>query len=163
MDQFDELIKEKAEKKVFKYKPLFWILFAKSAGISAFSAVQIISTVLIVGGLAGGGTYLGIHSYHKSKNKKATRQVEQIQPQQDPIIASDTLRIESVSSQPEIEKPVDKHHATTPKSSPQVVSEPTNPVITTKRDTVSKKQTNRNPYDGMRILTINPDTIKSNY
>ena len=53
MDQFDELIKEKAEKKVFKYKPLFWILFAKSAGISAFSAVQIISTVVIIGGLAG--------------------------------------------------------------------------------------------------------------
>ncbi len=163
MDQFDELIKEKAEKKVFKYKPLFWILFAKSAGISAFSAVQIISTVLIVGGLAGGGTYLGIHSYNKSKNKKASKQIENIQLQQDPVIATDTLQIDTIISQPEIEKPVAKHHNTAPKSATTVISEPTKPVVSPKRDTVPKKQTPRNPYEGMRIMTINPDTIKSNY
>jgi len=163
MDQFDELIKEKAEKKVFKYKPLFWILFAKSAGISAFSAVQIISAVVIIGGLAGGGTYLGIHSYNKSKIKKTTRQIEQIQPKQETNISTDTLQLDTIIPQPEHEKPAVKPQNTKPKTTPIVVSEPTKPVVTPKRDTIPKKQTPRNPYEGMRIMTINPDTIKSNY
>ena len=84
MDQFDKLVKEKAEKREFKYKPIFWLLFAKQAGFMAFSAIQIISGVLIVGGIISGSVFLTQILLKKNSAPKIVEQPTY------PIITTDT-------------------------------------------------------------------------
>lgn len=162
MDHFDQLIKEKAEKKVFKFKPLFWLLFAKSAGFSAFSTIQIISGVVVITGVVGGSTYFGIKNYQKNhtetnpKNIIDTSYQHSSKPDPNTMII-DSFQVENKSNNKE----------TIPLKNAQKDSEP----IQIKQSTLPKKEVkdsiplkkiSNDPYFGRRILTIDPDTILTN-
>lgn len=164
MDQFDKLVKEKAEKREFKYKPLFWLLFAKQAGFVAFSAVQIASGVLIVGGIISGSVFLTYKLVTKNSSPKSIEQpynqvksadtTLQITPdlmnQKDTIIPDNSVVI----------SPQDHPQQTTSIQQTQVTTSNSSPI---KKDTVTiQKVKTSNPYAGRRILTIDPDTILTN-
>ncbi|HPE40195.1 MAG TPA: hypothetical protein PLI77_03805 [Bacteroidales bacterium] len=162
MDQFDQLIKEKAEKKVFKYKPLFWFLFAKSAGISAFSAIQIVSGVVIITGVVGGTTYFGIKSLQKEQNPKPeTILIDTVISQPKPTVTPDTIQLTPeglIPSQPN-NKVV---HVTPSKTQTQKIIEQPKPDPKPNIDSINKLKRERDPFYGRRILTIDPDTILTN-
>jgi hypothetical protein len=163
MDHFDELIKEKAEKKVFKYKPFFWLLFAKSAGITAYSAVQIIAGIVVITSIVGGATYLGVKGLSESKvNIPTPKNTETIVFKQDTIIPNEPKVIDTIEFVEKTAPEISKINHQKPKVEKPQISElektKTNPV----QDTVLKKKTNKNPYEGWRIMTINPDTILTN-
>lgn len=162
MDQFDQLIKEKAEKKVFKYRPLFWFLFAKSAGISAFSAIQIVSGIVIITGVVGGTTYFGIKSLKKEqKPKPETTLIDTVSSQPKPTIIPDTIQLtpeELIPSQP-----INKVTPVTPsKTKTQNIIEKPTPDPQPNIDSINKLKRERDPFYGRRILTIDPDTILTN-
>lgn len=159
MDQFDKLVKEKAEKREFKYKPLFWLLFAKQAGFMAFSAIQIASGILIVSGIISGSVLLT----YKLTTKNSTPKIVE-QPTNQVIRVDSTLQItpEMVNQSdtiipinPTIDPPKELNR----KTKAQTV--PNNTPI--KKDTITIQQPNpSNPYIGRRILTIDTDTILTN-
>lgn len=163
MDQFDQLIKEKAEKKEFKYKPLFWLMFAKSAGITAYSAIQVITGIVVITGVIGGTTYFGVKNYQKNHPDKTPKNVmdttSNLKPSEpmNSTIQIDTFKVENNTNTVETEKPKNK----TKKPDP-VQSEQTNPPVKVIKDTIPTKKVYRDPYVGRRILTIDPDTILTN-
>ena len=159
MDQFDKLIKEKAEKREFKYKPIFWLLFAKQAGFMAFSAIQIISGVLIVGGIISGSIFLTQILVKKNSAPKIVEQPTY------PIITTDT----TIQTIPDVvyqkDTIIPENSSTVPsKKLNQNTNAQTSPYKTmTKPDTATIQKVNPvNPYAGRRILTIDPDTILTN-
>ncbi len=159
MDQFDKLIKEKAEKREFKYKPIFWLLFAKQAGFMAFSAIQIISGVLIVGGIISGSVFLTQILLKKNSAPKIVEQPTY------PIITTDT----TIQTIPDVvyqkDTIIPENSSTVPsKKLNQNTNAQTSPYKTmTKPDTATIQKVNPvNPYAGRRILTIDPDTILTN-
>lgn len=159
MDQFDKLIKEKAEKREFKYKPIFWLLFAKQAGFMAFSAIQIISGVLIVGGIISGSVFLTQILLKKNSAPKIVEQPTY------PIITTDT----TIQTIPDVvyqkDTIIPENSSTVPsKKLNQNTNAQTSPHKTmTKPDTATIQKVNPvNPYAGRRILTIDPDTILTN-
>lgn len=162
MDHFDQLIKEKAEKKVFKYKPLFWLLFAKSAGFSAFSMLQIISGVIVITGVVGGSSYFGIKNYQKKhpernpKNRIDTSYQHPSKPDPNTLII-DSFPVENNSKN--IEEVSVKN--VPQKSEPIQIKQSTLPYKEVK-DTIPSKKISNDPYLGRRILTIDPDTILTN-
>lgn len=162
MDHFDQLIKEKAEKKVFKYKPLFWLLFAKSAGFSAFSMLQIISGVIVITGVVGGSTYFGIKNYqkkHPERNPKNRIDTSYQHPSKsDPnTLIIDSFQVDNDSNNKNA-IPINN----TPKDSESIqIKQSTLPNKEVK-DTIPTKKISNDPYLGRRILTIDPDTILTN-
>lgn len=163
MDQFDQLIKEKAEKKEFKYKRLFWLMFAKSAGITAYSAIQIITGVVVITGVVGGATYFGVKNFQKNHSDQtpnniidSTTQIIPVKPIMD-TIQVDTFKVENTPSITETNKP----KGTLKNSNPVETKQSTIPSKVVK-DTIPTKNVYKDPYVGRRILTINPDTILTN-
>lgn len=163
MDQFDQLIKEKAEKKEFKYKPLFWLMFAKSAGITAYSAIQVITGIVVITGVIGGTTYFGVKNYQKNHTDQtpknildSTEQIIPVEPIMD-TIQVDTFKTENTSSITETNKP----KGTSKNSTPLKTEQSTIPSKVVK-DTITPKKIYKDPYVGRRILTIDPDTILTN-
>jgi hypothetical protein len=160
MDQFDKLVKEKAEQREFKYKPLFWLLFAKQAGFMAFSAIQIVSGVLIVGGIISGSVLLTYKLVTKNETPKIVEK-----PLLQHAISDTTLQLspEIVTQQdtliPENSGTIPPKELTQkPKTAQQQTEK--NPI---KKDTVKiQKVIPNNPYLGRRILTIDTDTILTN-
>ena len=163
MDQFDQLIKEKAEKKEFKYKRLFWLMFAKSAGITAYSAIQIITGVVVITGVVGGATYFGVKNFQKNHPDKTPKNVIDTTSNitnpgpTNNTLQIDSLKVETNSITIEPEKP----KVSTKKPDP-VQKEQTLPVVKVIKDTIPPKKVYRDPYVGRRILTIDPDTILTN-
>jgi len=163
MDQFDQLIKEKAEKKEFKYKPLFWLMFVKSAGITAYSAIQIITGVVVITGVVGGATYFGVKNFQKNHPDKTPKNVIDTTSNitnpgpTNNTLQIDSLKVETNSITIEPEKP----KVSTKKPDP-VQKEQTLPVVKVIKDTIPPKKVYRDPYVGRRILTIDPDTILTN-
>ena len=163
MDQFDQLIKEKAEKKEFKYKPLFWLLFAKSAGISAFSAIQIIAGVVVVSGVIGGATYFGIKNHANKEIKSNPRAIIDSTHQINSIeMVSDTIQVDTVnhSFNQDLKKPK-KTKVSVPKTDSIIKVQE---IVPQKgiQDSTPPKKIYRDPYVGRRILTIDTDTILTN-
>lgn len=159
MDQFDKLVKEKAEKREFKYKPLFWLLFAKQAGFMAFSAIQIASGILIVTGIISGSVFLT----YKLTTKNSTPKIVE-QPTNQIINADSTLQIiPEMANQSDTIIPINPS-IVPPKELNKKTKAQTIPNNTPiKKDTITTQQANpSNPYIGRRILTIDTDTILSN-
>lgn len=160
MDQFDKLVKEKAEKREFKYKPLFWLLFAKQAGFMAYSAIQIVSGVLIVGSVISGSVFLT----YKLVTKNSTPKIVE-KPYHQDITPDTTLQLSpEIVNQQDTLSP-ENSVSTPPKELTQKAKttqhQPDKPLI--KKDTVKIKKTiPTDPYVGRRILTIDPDTILTN-
>ena len=163
MDQFDQLIKEKAEKKEFKYKPLFWLKFAKSAGITTYSAIQVITGIVVITGVIGGTTYFGVKNYQKNhpiKNPKNIIDTTTFETQNEPApntITIDTFKVDNNTNIVEPNKPKTSQKGINSLQTNQS-SSPTKVI----KDSVPTKKTNRDPYVGRRILTIDPDTILTN-
>ncbi len=163
MDQFDQLIKEKAEKKEFKYKRLFWLMFAKSAGITAYSAIQIITGVVVISGVIGGATYFGVKNYQKTHPDKTQNSIIDTTKSLKPIeSASDTLQIDTLKAENILNVVEPKNPKTTTKKSEPVQVEHGTPPAKVIKDTIPPKKVHRDPYVGRRILTIDPDTILTN-
>ncbi len=160
MDQFDKLVKEKAEKREFKYKPLFWLLFAKQAGFMAYSAIQIVSGVLIVGSVISGSVFLT----YKLVTKNNTPQIVEkpyiqvnttdttLQLSPETVTQQDTLiPVNSVPTPPKELTQKAKNTQQQPDKTP------------IKKDTVKIQKTiPTDPYVGRRILKIDTDTILTN-
>lgn len=160
MDQFDKLVKEKAEKREFKYKPLFWLLFAKQAGFMAYSAIQIVSGVLIVGSVISGSVFL---TYKLVTKNSTPNMVEKPYNQVNTPDTTLQLSPEIVNQQdtlnPENSLPIPPKELTQKAKTAQ--QQPDKPLI--KKDTVKiKKAIPPDPYVGRRILTIDTDTILTN-
>ena len=163
MEQFDKLIKEKAEKREFKYKPLFWLLFAKHAGFMAFSAIHIVVGVAFVGGLAGGGVYVA----HKLTHKNFQQPIQQVNTQITIKDTSSNISSKIIGDQDTIAFPIETSTPEKAKAQRQKIVKQTvnqnNKTNPKKVDSVSNPIVKpHNPYEGMRILTIDPDTILSN-
>lgn len=159
MDQFDKLVKEKAEKREFKYKPLFWLLFAKQAGFMAFSAIQIASGILIVSGIISGSVLLT----YKLTTKNSTPKIVE-QPTNQVIRVDSTLQITpEMVNQSDTIIPINST-IVPPKELNRKTKAQTVPNNTPiKKDTITIQQPNpSNPYIGRRILTIDTDTILTN-
>lgn len=164
MDQFDKLIKEKAEKREFKYKPWFWILFAKQAGFMAFSAIQIATGVILISGLVGGGAYVTYKLSHKNKIEDP---VEQVNTQINLVDTSSYISTEMMDQIDTIALPIETSISMdqNPQNKTPIKQSlnQENKQISHKNDTVLKPKVKpHNLYEGRRPLTINPDTILSN-
>ena len=151
MENFDKIIKEKAEKKEFKYKPIFWLFFAKQAGFAAFSVTQIISAIVIFVGIAGGTIYYTLSS---KQPKSSTPQMEENMPV--PVLENEELTLlpsipETIPS-PQLSKPIQKATITD--------TLPSSPKNIIKQDTNTQKAENKNYR--WTISRINPDTIPTN-
>ncbi|PKP21212.1 MAG: hypothetical protein CVU04_02220 [Bacteroidetes bacterium HGW-Bacteroidetes-20] len=159
MDQFDKLIKEKAEKREFKYKPIFWLLFAKQAGFMAFSAIQIVSGILIVGGIITGSVLLTQVLVKKNNSSQLSRQREiQTIPTDTSLQTTPTIEYKTDTLIPEqtISVPIKKTHQ-------KAKEETLHTKTQIKKDSeIIQKEKPINPYAGRRILTIDPDTILTN-
>ena len=166
MEEFDQLIKEKAEKKEFKFKFLYWFLFAKKAGFAVFSTMQWIAIVAISSSIVGGasyGTYKLVQHVRAKSNVTAPAQVNpseleplgllldtaQVESGSDSVIieGSPVLREEKASCPPINKKPKKKEKKDQTEVKDSVIA-PEIPVQKT--------------YERIRILTIDPDTILTN-
>lgn len=166
MEEFDQLIKEKAEKKEFKFKFLYWFLFAKKAGFAVFSTMQWIAIVAISGSIVGGasyGTYKLVQHVRTKSNVTAPAQVNpseleplgllldtaQVESGSDSVIVegSPVLREEKASCPPINKKPKNKEKEIQTKVQDSVIA-PKTPVKTR--------------YEEIRFLAIDPDTILTN-
>lgn len=164
--RFDELVKEKAEKKKFRYSPLFWFLFAKKAGVALFSVTQIVSISAVAIALLGGGTYAvvkSVRSHKKTTSPPTEVIVDSISHQEEiPVVASeDTMIMEIVAPEPEIQPQIEP--TPVPAAKPEPVTTPAgNPKQTSKVDTPKAVRKGVPKYN-IRILEIDPDTIPTNY
>lgn len=167
-DKFDELVKEKGEKREFKYRFFFWLLFAKKAGIAAFSVTQIIASIAVVVGLVGGGTYFIVKSAKKNSHSPI-EQGETIIMQSDSsavdqIIFSDSLLVDTMAPK-KIEKQEVDH-------SSKVKNSPTQSTLPKSSESKAPSQRRTSPKDSVakkivkptqwKYLEIDPDTIATN-
>lgn len=163
-NSFDELVKNKAEKKKFRYCPLFWLLFAKKAGVAAFSVAQIVAASVVTVSLLAGGTYAIVRNIQKQKTIP-TVPVTIVEIEEDSISQPiDTVEI------PVEDTIADLKIVTEPVPNPPQVKHQTPPVTTTQpaQNLNSAPDTPKVvrkgvPKYNIRILEIDPDTITSNY
>lgn len=160
MDQFDKLVKEKAEKREFKYKPLFWLLFAKQAGFMAYSAIQIISGVLIVGSVISGSVFLTYKLVTKNSTPKMVEKpYNQVNTPDTTLQLSPEIVNQQDTLNPENSLPIPPKDLTQKAKTAQQQPDKTS----IQKDTVKIKKTiPTDPYVGRRILTIDTDTILTN-
>lgn len=163
-NSFDELVKNKAEKKKFRYSPLFWLLFAKKAGVAAFSVAQIVTASVVAVSLLAGGTFAVVKAVQKQKMIPAAPvtvadiEVDSVSQPIDtvefPVV--DTVDDVNIVAEPEIVSAKAKPQtlpATPQKPDQEPNSSPDTPKVTQKGI----------PKYNIKILEINPDTIPSNY
>ena len=166
MEEFDQLVKEKVEKKEFKFKFLYWLLFAKKAGFAVFSTMQWVAVVAISGSIIGGasyGTYKLVQHVRAKSNVTAPAQVNP--SELEPLgLLSDTTQIESESDSIIIEGgPVLQEEKA---SCPPIIK---NPKKKEKKDqtevkdsVIAPKTPVKTRYEEIRFLAIDPDTILNN-
>lgn len=166
--RFDELVKEKAEKKKFRYSPLFWFLFAKKAGVALFSVTQIVGISVVAVALLGGGTYAVVKSVrsHKTPTSPQTEIVVDTISHQEEIpvvVPEDTVITEIAAPEPETQQQPQPTPVPVAKPEPEPVATPAGkPKQTTEVDTPKTVRKGVPKYN-IRILEINPDTIPTNY
>lgn len=155
-NSFDELVKNKAEKKKFRYCPLFWLLFAKKAGIAAFSVAQIVAASVVTVSILAGGTYAVVKSIQKQK-MVPTAPITIVEIEEDsvfqPVDTVDEVNVVTKPTPIPSKVPPQTSPATTPKLAQKPNSTPDTPKVVRKGI----------PRYNIRILEIDPDTITSNY
>lgn len=155
-NSFDELVKNKAEKKKFRYCPLFWLLFAKKAGIAAFSVAQIVAASVVTVSILAGGTYAVVKSIQKQK-MVPTAPITVVEIEEDSVFQP----VDTVDEVNVVTKPTPIPSKVTPKTSPATTPKlAQKPNSTPDTPKVVRKGI---PRYNIRILEIDPDTITSNY
>ncbi len=177
MDNFDQLIKKKAEQKHFEYRSTFWLAFAKKAGFASviYTKIAFISIAAIT---TAAGIGYGAYRYF---------QQESITPQPVEIIEMDTTSVSEtemkitetenskidtteIDSTPttkvrkEKQPPIEKKNIAKKTSNEGIDSLPKmerNKEL--KPDTVPVKRVVKRKKYNIQPIQINPDTISSNY
>lgn len=163
-NSFDELVKNKAEKKKFRYCPLFWLLFAKKAGIAAFSVAQIVAASVVTVSILAGGTYAVVKSIQKQK-MVPTAPITVVEIEEDSVFQPvDTVKIPMVDTVDEVNV-VTKPTPIPSKVNPEISPAPTPKLAQKPNSTPDTPKVVRKgiPRYNIRILEIDPDTITSNY
>lgn len=164
MTDFDQLIKEKVNKKEYPYSASSWHRFTQKAGLKSALTV---SKSLIIGvasvAVIATGTWLGIRYFSPSPAPAPAIETSMDElPAPEPVLAAtDTAVLETE------ETAVPKTSAPAPSgktAKPAVKNEkPETPANT---DTIAASKPDRKPIlrpkNPRRILEIDPDTIKSN-
>lgn len=176
-NKFDELIKEKTEKKRFKYRPFFWFLFAKKAGIAALSIAQMTCVILVGVTLLSGGTFALVKSIAKNNNKPHSSHQKIIDTTATPILTldtllsptqdstlADTISLPKETSSPHKQQTSINDNLTNTKPQPHIEDTTTSRRLPKKETTDSIKVIKKGVRKyNIRILEIDPDTIPSNY
>lgn len=163
MDNFDHFVKELAESGKHPFKKRYWFDFAKKAGFHAY--IPGLKTILIsaAGTLAVAGIGLGIYSAsHHSDMPAYVPEAPETRPLpfsadtlQEPEVKENTDTVEnagpSVTVKP-VRKPVKNNHT-------KLTTDSMNREIRTVPPEENTKEEKKYRW---RILTIDPDTIKSN-
>jgi len=157
MTNFDQLFKEKVESAQSPYKEVFWKRFAQKAGIKSGASGFKIALFSIAGaGLIGTSVYIGLKNNQNSEASDSGI-VNKVS------IPCDTLNQQSVVSVDCTAIYLNAQHETAEMTKQQTDSHKNtiNEISKSKEKVFKKKEiedTNK-----WRILTIDPDTIKSNY
>lgn len=161
MEHFDELIKAKIEGEVHPFKRHYWSDFCKKAGFSpALSGekIALISTVTSL--LVATGIWLGITLSNKNSNQQQVISQEEIEIAEVDTVSPEEIPFVEIQDSSEVNIPEDiptkknrsdrKPSTIESEESKRIIAEP-KPVHPPEKEYI------------IRILTINSDTIGSEY
>ena len=158
MTNFDQLFKEKAESAHYPFKETYWKRFALKAGIkSSISGLRIALFSVAGAGLIGISLYFGIKSNSNQGTpdslnvKEVSSPCDSSLPKSLEVIDSPVLYINGQNKAAEMVKHYSDSQRTTVKENVRKENEK----IFKKKEVEDRSK--------WRILTIDPDTIKSNY
>ena len=157
MTDFDQIIKEKVEKKEYPYSASSWHSFAKKAGLkSALTATQSVIIAVVSVAVISVGSWWGIRYLSPEQEVVAVDEVTVEETPATALPVTNTVATEvSEEAVPTVETPAPSRKAT-PKDTPK------SPATDTARTTKPAKEPILRPKNPRRILEIDPDTIKSN-
>ncbi len=163
MNEFDQLLKEKAEEKKFKYSPLLWLFFAKKAGFATALYLKIAAIALSSIAVVSTGVYFGVQ--HFKTEPPVANPVTSL-PEEEIVMQEDTVLIDTNAYNIDIKE--DTITINPPQKTKPKVEDPITPpkevTPIPKKDTVvAPKVVKKKPRYTIRPSEINPDTITSNY
>lgn len=160
MENFDELIRKKVEEKVHPFKRQYWSEFAQKAGFSpglGAGQIALISTVATT--FVAAGVWVGVTLSNQDNNTPDLTPKETLVIDNDTAITEEIILVETEDTTIFIEP------ETPPISSPKPIRKPIATEEVQKPVIIEQKPEEKKPEREiiLRILTIDPDTIKSEY
>lgn len=157
MTNFDQLLKEKVESVVSPYKEVFWKRFAKKAGIkSGISGFKIALFSVAGAGLIGTSLYVGINNNHNPGSSDSVV-VNEVPIACDSSVQLSLEAVDSAALYMTVQNKAAEitNHKTDTHKNCTIKIQKSKEKIFKKRESEDRSK--------WRILTIDTDTIKSNY
>jgi hypothetical protein len=158
MTNFDQLFKEKAESAHYPYKEVFWKRFAQKAGIKSGASGFKITLFSVAGaGLIGISFYIGLKNNPKTGPSDSDI-VNEVTIPCDSFIQQSVMSVDCTAVY------MNAQHEAAEMSKHKTEDTHNNTVneLPKANEKVFRKKESEDP-NKWRILTIDPDTIKSNY